>query len=150
MSLNIPTIDCSQDDAGVLFEQLREKLSPHGDVVSEAGRQRTIELFGQPLTPQEVVARICADVQSGGLQSLLDYTTKLDGKKLSTETMRVSADEFREAHAQAEPNYLATIRRIRGNVREFQDAVLPQDASVVREEGEARIELRQRHLPQAT
>ena len=44
--LNIPTIDCSRDDADALIAALRDKLSPRGNVVSEAGKQRTIELFG--------------------------------------------------------------------------------------------------------
>ncbi|MGV2337007.1 MAG UNVERIFIED_CONTAM: hypothetical protein LVR18_23920 [Planctomycetaceae bacterium] len=51
VSLSIPVIDCRNSDARQLFRQLREKLSPRGDVVSEAGRQRTIELFGEPLSP---------------------------------------------------------------------------------------------------
>ena len=56
--LQITTIDCSRDDAEELFRELREKLSPRGDVVSEAGRQRTIDLFGEALSPQQVVERI--------------------------------------------------------------------------------------------
>lgn len=147
MPLNIPTIDCTRDDAGALFEQLREKLSPRGDVVSEAGRQRTIDLFGEPLTPQQVVERICVDVQRDGLAALLEYTQKLDGKELTPQTLRVSQSESEAAHASADPAYLATIRRIRDNIREFQKAVLPEDVRVSREHGEARIELRQRHLP---
>ena len=48
--------------------------SSGGDVVSEAGRQRTIALFGEALTPQQVVERICGDVRRGGLSVVLDYT----------------------------------------------------------------------------
>ena len=45
------------------------------------------------------------------------------------------------------PHFSLRFRRIRDNIREFQQAILPEDALVVREQGEARIELRQRHLP---
>ncbi len=145
--LPIPTIDCRRDDATPLFDALREKLSPRGDVVSEAGRQRTIELFGEPLSPQAVVERICSDVAERGLEAVLEYGAKLDGKELTADTLRVAPEEFAEAHAKADPEYLATIRRIRENVAEFQQAVMTDDVSVVREEGDARIELRQRYLP---
>ncbi|MFH1301014.1 MAG: histidinol dehydrogenase [Planctomycetota bacterium] len=145
--LNITTIDCTRDDATALFSELREKLSPRGNVVSEAGRQRTIELFGEPLSPQEVVERICNDVRNKGREALLDYTAKLDRKQLTPETMRVSAEELEAAHAEADPEYLATLRRIRENIIEFQSALLPDDVKVLREAGESRVELRQRYLP---
>lgn len=147
MPPSIPIIDCSRDDAAALFAQLRERLSPRGDVVSDAGRLRTIELFGEPLTPQQVVARICADVERGGLPIVLDYTERLDGRRLTAETMRVGADELAAAHAAADAQYLATIRRIRDHIVEFQQAVLPRDALLVRQAADARVELRQRHLP---
>ncbi|MCA9025825.1 MAG: histidinol dehydrogenase [Planctomycetaceae bacterium] len=147
MTCNIPIIDCTKDNAEELFAQLRDKLSPRGDVVSEAGRQRTIDLFGEALSPQQVVARICGEVEQGGLSVVLDYTAKLDGKQLTADTMRVSPEEFAAAHAAADEEFLATIRRIRDNIIEFQQAVLPKDARVIREKGDARVELRQRHLP---
>ena len=147
MPLNIPTIDCSQGGAETLFAELREKLSPRGDVVSAAGRQRTIELFGEPLSPQQVVERICSDVRGQGLPAMLSYTSKLDQKDLTSETIRVSADEIAAAHAEADESFLKTIRQIRENILEFQTAILSEDVSVVREQGEARVELRQRYLP---
>jgi histidinol dehydrogenase len=146
-ALQITTIDCRQNDARELFRQLREKLSPRGDVVSEAGRQRTIELFGEALSPREVVRLICDDVRTQGLQAVLQYTTRLDRRELTAETMRVSEQELADAAASASPQFLKTIRKIRDNVAEFQKSVLPQDAVVIRKHGDAVIELRQRHLP---
>ncbi len=143
----IPTIDCRNEDATALFAALREKLSPRGDVVSEAGRQRTIDLFGEPLSPQQVVERICGDVRTGGLNSLLEYSEKLDGKKLSADTMRVSEAEFEEATAKADPDYLDVVRRVRDNVTEFQQAILSSDVEVNRELGGGKVNLRQRYLP---
>jgi histidinol dehydrogenase len=143
----IPTINCHNDDATVLFAELREKLSPRGDLVSEAGRQRTIDLFGEPLTPQQVVERICGDVRTNGLSSLLDYSEKLDGKKLDATSMRVSQSEFEEAAAKADPDYLAVVRRVRDNVTEFQKAILSTDVEVNRGLGDGKVNLRQRYLP---
>ena len=147
MTLNIPTIDCSQGDAQSLFADLREKLSPRGDVVSEAGRQRTIDLFGEPLSPQQVVEKICSDVRDNGLSSLLHYTSKLDRKDLTAEAIRVSAQELADAHAAADQNLLETVRQIRDNILEFQQAILPEDVSVSRGNGDANVKLRQRYLP---
>ncbi len=145
--LAITTIDCRLSDATELFRSLRDKLSPRGDVVSEAGRQRTIELFGEPLSPREVVRRICDDVRGRGLDAVLHYTSKLDRRDLTAESMRVTPEELASAAMQASPEFLAAIRQIRDNITEFQRAVLPRDACVSRSVGEGKVELRQRHLP---
>lgn len=145
--LSITTIDCRRDDARELFRQLRDKLSPRGDVVSEAGRQRTIELFGEPLSPREVVRRICDDVRKRGIDAVLYYTAKLDRRELTPSTIRVAPEELAAAAQNASPQFLATIRQIRDNIAEFQRAILPKDASVVRRNGSEIVELRQRHLP---
>ena len=130
-----------------MFAELREKLSPRGDVVSESGRQRTIDLFGEPLSPQQVVERICGDVARNGLSAVLEYTAKLDRKTLSAETIRVSSDELKAAHTSADSELLEVVRRIRNNIVEFQRAVLAQDVAIIRQDGDARVELRQRYLP---
>ncbi|RLT06149.1 MAG: histidinol dehydrogenase [Planctomycetota bacterium] len=141
------TIDCTKDSAEKLFDSLRQKLSPRGGVVSEAGRKRTIELFGEPLSPQQVVERICGDVRQGGLPIVLDYTKKLDRKELTRETLRVSPAEFDAAFASADPEFLKTLGRIRDNIVEFQTKLLNKTVSLAKQNGDARIELRQRYLP---
>ncbi|MAT14272.1 MAG: histidinol dehydrogenase [Planctomyces sp.] len=145
--LNLTTINCREDDARQLFAELREKLSPRGDIVSEAGRKRTMELFGESLTPQQVVEKICGDIKEQGLESLLYYSKKLDPKEVTAETMAVTAEEMADAHSKASPDYLATIRRIRQNIVDFQTAILTKDVQLLKEEGDVRIDLRQRYLP---
>ena len=145
--LAIPTIDCARDDAERLIAELRTKLSPRGDIVSEAGRRRTVELFGEPLSPQQVVERICHDVQQRGLTAVLEYGSKLDKKELTAETLRVQPAEFEKAHRQADVEYLQTLRRIRDNIVRFQESLLNETVTVLQQEGESRIELRQRVLP---
>lgn len=146
-SLNITTIDCTKESAERLFETLRQKLSPRGDVTSEAGRQRTISLFGESLTPQQVVERICGEVRNGGVATMLEYSRKLDRKELTPETMRVTPAEFEQAFASADKEFLATIGRIRDNIVEFQTKLLNQSVSLIREDAGRRVELRQRYLP---
>src|SRR5206468_1275645 len=92
--LKIERIDARRDDVGLRLAALRQKLSPAGNVVSEAGRRRTIEVFGEPMTPQKVVDRICGDVKSRGLSAVLEYSRKLDKAEFTAETTRVSTAEI--------------------------------------------------------
>ena len=137
-------IDTRRDDVSRALDDLRERLSPRGNVVSEAGRRRTMEVFGEPLSPQQVVERICGDVRQHGLKSLLQYSQKLDRAELTAQTVRVSAEEIAAAHRQAKPEFLATVRRIRDNILEFQQAILHRDVEVKRPSG---VTLRQRYMP---
>ena len=147
MTLTIPTIDCSNQDPLAALAALRQKLSPQGDIVSEAGRQRTIDLFGAPLAPRQVVQRICADVRERGLTAVLEYTAKLDQKELTLATMRVTQEELDAAYAAADPKFLRTLRTIIGNISEFQGRILHEDVRLIRQDGTSRVELRQRYLP---
>jgi histidinol dehydrogenase len=141
----IQRIDARTGDVSAALAALRQKLSPAGNVVSEAGRRRTIEVFGEPLSPQQVVERICGDVKSRGLEAVLEYSRKLDKAELTPATVRVSVDELAAAHAAVDPQFLATIRRIRDNILEFQRAILHRDVEVKR----PGVTLRQRYTPLA-
>jgi len=141
--LSIRRLDTRSDQVDRQLAELREKLSPRGNVVSEAGRRKTIEVFGEPLSPQQVVERICGDVERRGLEAALDYSRRIDKADISAANLRVSQDELAAAHRQADPEFLATIRRIRDNILEFQKAILAKDVEVRR----PGVVLRQRYLP---
>jgi len=142
--LKLMRIDTRRDDVGKKLDELRERLSPRGNIVSEQGRRRTIEVFGEPLSPQQVVERICQEVRAQGIAALLDYSRKLDRAELTPQTIRVSAEEIAAAHRAASPEFLATIRRIRDRIWEFQQALLLRDVEVRRPDG---VVLRQRYQP---
>lgn len=142
--LKLLRIDSRRDDLVSQLDALRERLSPRGNVVSEAGRKRTIDVFGAPLTPGQVVERICEDVRSQGLPALLDYARRLDKATLTGETIRVTPDELAAAHRAADPAFLETVRRVRDNVWEFQRALLQRDVEVRPRPG---VVLRQRYVP---
>ncbi|MCR4415810.1 MAG: histidinol dehydrogenase, partial [Thermoguttaceae bacterium] len=108
---------------------------PRGDVVSQEGRRRTIEIFGEPLSPAQVVERICREVEQRGLAAVLDYSARIDGAKLTAETLRVPAEELSRAHAQADPAFLDAVRHVRDNLRAFQKAILHHDVRVDRPGG---------------
>jgi len=91
-----------------------------------------VEVFGEPLSPQQVVERICGEVRSRRLAAVLEYSRKLDKAELTPQTVRVSEEELAAAHAGADAEFLATVRRIRDNILEFQRAILHHEVEVKR------------------
>lgn len=144
MTLNITRIDTRCDDVTTALQALRDKLSPQGNVVSERGRALTVEVFGRELSPQEVVETICRDVQREGLAAVLRYSQKLDGAEAGKKPLRVSAEQIRAAHSQADAEFLETVRRVRDQIMEFQTAIVHRDVTVTRADG---VFLRQRYVP---
>ncbi|MFM7412263.1 MAG: histidinol dehydrogenase, partial [Planctomycetota bacterium] len=117
-------IDLAAADGRRRLDALRGMLVSQGDVISPAGRQKTIDVFGEPLAPRQVVERICADVRRDGLAALLDYSRRIDGAATTPESLLVPAAELAAAHRDAEPEFLAAVRRIRDRVERFQRALL--------------------------
>lgn len=136
-------IDARQGGEAIL-DEMREKLSPRGDLVSPRGRELTQAVFGKPLTPIEVVETICRDVQRDGTDALLRYTGSLDRAELTAESLRVPAADLRAAHDSTHPKLLESIRRIRDNIVQFQTAILHQDVTIEPKPG---VRLTQRYIP---
>ncbi len=144
VGLNIEVIKTSRQDVRAALAALRRRLSPQGDVVSQAGRQRTIAVFGEPLTPIQVVDRICHDVMARGTEAVLEYTLALDNVRLAPDALRVPEAELVAAHTNADQGFLESVRRIRANILEFQQAILHQDVALARPQG---VRLEQRYTP---
>jgi histidinol dehydrogenase len=134
-NLNIRRIDSRREDIRAAMAELRARLGPQGNVVSEAGRRRTIEVFGEPLSPQQVVERICRDVAQRGVAAVLDYSARIDKAPLTADSLRVPAAELAQAHAAADPRLLEAVRRVAQNIRDFQRAILHRDVRLERTGG---------------
>jgi histidinol dehydrogenase len=130
LSLSIRRIDYASDDALAAIAELRRDLSPKGNVVSPEGRARTIAAFGEPLTPEQVVEKICADVAERGLAAVLDYTRRLDGVSLEPGSVRVSQAELENAYQAADAGYLQTLENVRANILSYQRAILSRDVRI--------------------
>lgn len=143
-SLCIERLDTKHASFHSDIARLRKKLSPDGSVVSERGRELTLSVFGESLSPQEVVERICKDVQIRGTEAVLFYARALDNPSTTALTLRVPSELLRQAHTDASPDFLRTIRRIRDNIVGFQTAILHK--SVVTHPGPG-IVLEQRYAP---
>ena len=141
--LQIEWIDARKDDVQSKIDALRQKLSLKGNIVSESGKQRTIEIFGAPLTPQQVVEKICSDVDEKGLPALLDYSARIDRAKLTADELRVPQEDLDKALAEAEPSFLEAVDRVQENVATFQRAILHKSVRIERPGGW----LGQRYLP---
>lgn len=137
-------IDLSDPSGRRQLQALRHMLASQGDMVSPAGRQRTIDVFGSALTPRQVVERICTDVREKGIEAVLDYSRRIDGGKPTLADLFVPAEALARAHAEADAGFLATIRRIRNRVELFQKAILHRDVTVPLAGGGS---LRQRYVP---
>ena len=91
-----------------------------------------------------MVERICGDVRSQGEKAVLHYTRELDGVELSGGSLRLDLDKLRQAHQAASPDFLDSVRRIRGNIEAFQKAILHTSVEFKPSEG---ICLQQRYRP---
>jgi histidinol dehydrogenase len=137
-------IDLATPSGRASLDALRGTLVSQGEMVSPAGRQRTIDVFGEPLTPRQVVERICHDVRTRGLDALLDYSRRIDGATLAPGSLFVEQTALEAAHRSVDRGFLDAVRRIRDRVERFQRALLAHDVEVPLPGGGV---LRQRYLP---
>ena len=140
----IERLDASHPGFSDSILSLRKKLSPDGSVVSARGKELTIQVFGEPLSPGQVVERICNDVRTIGTSAVLRYARALDDPKITAEGLRVPVDRIKAAHDAASPEFLASVRRIRDNIRLFQSGILHRDVSLHPKPG---VILEQRYTP---
>ena len=140
----IPIWDEKSDNLPERVEALRNKLGVRGDIVSSGSREKTIEVFGEPLTPNQVVAKICEDVRSGGLEVVNRYTKQLDQTEIAFDTIRVQQHQIDEAHQKADPAFLQAVRNVREQVLRFQRAILHEDTTL---ESPGSGKLTHRYLP---
>ncbi len=143
-SLCIERLDAGLGSFADDIARLRKKLSPDGSVVSERGRQLTMEVFGEALSPQRVVERICNDVKQRGTIALLHYAQALDNRDTTAQSLRVPLELLKQSHAGASPEFLETVRRIRENIVGFQSAILHQNVVTRPSPG---VVLEQRYVP---
>lgn len=129
-TVRMERLDASREDFPAAIKRLRAKLSPDGSVVSPRGRELTLKVFGEALSPSEVVQKICNDVRSLGSEAVVRYARALDNPEISSETLRVPLERMKTAHESASPSFLDSIRRIRDNIATFQSSILHKSVRV--------------------
>lgn len=143
-ALSIRRISLGTPEAAEELARLRQQLGAQGDVVSPKSQALTQQVFGSPLTPSQVVERVCADVRKRGREAVFHYTEQFDRTTLTPETLRVSKGEIAEAHAKADRELLETVRRVRQNILAFQSGVVHRSATLLLA---GKHELRLRYRP---
>jgi histidinol dehydrogenase len=143
--LNVRRIHLGTEAAAAAFDALRAQLSAQGNVVSARGRELTRKVFGADLAPAQVVERICEDVRARGAAALFHYTEQFDRVRLGADTLRVTRSEMALAHAAADQEFLAAVKRVRQNILAFQSGLLQRDA-VLTDAGKHELRLRYRPL----
>lgn len=142
--LCIERLDANAESFASGIAALRKKLSPDGSVVSERGKQLTLAVFGKALSPQEVVERICNDVRAEGTAAVIRYAKALDNPDVTPQSLRVPDELLQQSHANASPDFLKTIRRIRQNIVGFQTSILHKNVVTNPSPG---VVLEQRYTP---
>ncbi len=79
--------------------------------------ERNRVLFGEPLTPDQAVARILEDIRLEGDGAVLRYAQKLDG--VPATGIEVPREQWLEARENLDPNLLVAIRHAVTRVRDF-------------------------------
>jgi len=91
-----------------------------------------------------IVAGIIEDVKQRQDEALIDWERKLDEVELTVEAIGVPPDVIDAAHDAAEPEFLALIRRVIENIRQYQRSILIEAPPVLNRGGR---ELSVRYTP---
>ena len=105
-----------QSDAAyrAAVDELRDML--RGGELAAAGESSDLDI------PQ-IVKDVLADVKARGDTAVAELTEKIEKVTLSPKRFRVSAGEIEAAHKSTEPEFLALVRRVAGNIREYQEHI---------------------------
>jgi len=91
---------------------------PFGEIeLPEALQASIVELWGEPLSATEHVARIVADVANEGDAAVARYSKRFD--RSSYEAIEVSRDEFAEAFATVPREQLAAVEFATNRIRQY-------------------------------
>jgi len=90
-----------------------------GSSVPEAVRGALARIFGAPLSPQEAVARIVADVRQRGDDALREWTLRLDG--VDVQPWEVAREEWEEAYAALAPDLAQALELAARRIRSFHE-----------------------------
>lgn len=106
----------------------RQALERHGAhdsmAPSKEARQRTLEIFGEALSPQESVQRILDDVKSQGDKALRHYGRVLDGIEL--DILEVDRGEIDRASNSVNNHLLEALKLSARRVEAYHRSTLPK------------------------
>jgi histidinol dehydrogenase len=107
--------------------RLSRRLDATRRLDTAAYRARVKALFGRPLSPEQVVARIVADVRARGDRALVDYARRLDGVRLSARRLRVTRAELRAGYRRTPTDVRRALELAAARIAEYQRWLMPRD-----------------------
>jgi len=143
--VQIRRIDWAEPTAAADLGALRDVLGVEEGQVTEEQRKRTVEAFGEPLSPISVVRRILDEVRLRGNAAVIKYTQKLDDVELTPRDLLVDPREFAAAYERVEPEYRQALSVAKANIEQFQRHVLCTAPAPLARDG-VRIEMVYRPL----
>ena len=81
-------------------------------------------IFGQPMTPEEVVARIVTDVAERGDDAVREYTRRLDGAEPAS--LELTREEVMRAASAVPQEVVEALRTSASRVRQFHASTMPR------------------------
>jgi histidinol dehydrogenase len=106
---------------------------------SPALKQGIRDVFGENLTPYQVVERIIAQVRDRGDSALMDYTKKLDGVELGF--LEVSEEDIAQAHGDVSSELISALNLAAERIRSFHQAHKPESSIDYAEGGLGQLQL---------
>ncbi len=85
-------------------------------------RETTFKVFGQELSPEEVVRRIIRDVREDGDNAVRYYNSRIDGA--SPVELRVTRDEIRDAYDALDRELVEALQFAAGRIRSYHETQL--------------------------
>lgn len=85
--------------------------------VSQRVLDRNMQIYGEPLTPVQVVERIVRDVRARGDAALREWTARLDSVTL--QQIEVPQERWKEAAARIDPDLLEALQLAAGEIERF-------------------------------
>ena len=114
--MNIATIKTDTPKGQLAVAALKEML-----------RKGELTAGASAVDVRAIVSDIIADVENGGDIAAAAMTSRLDQANITPANIRVSPEEIRDAHGNADAEYLQLVRRVAQNIRQYQESILITD-----------------------
>lgn len=105
-------------------EALAQRRQPEASNPTAESRRRTIEIFGEDLSPEQSVRRILDDVRRDGDDAVRKYTRLLDGT--NDITLEVDRAEIESAPSQVDGSLIEALTLSSRRVEDYHRSSMPQ------------------------
>lgn len=98
-------------------------------------RERNQEIFGEDLSPTELVHRIVQDIRYKGDEALFHYTKLFDRTLLTPSNLMVSEEEFLSAERSADPDVISSLKKAADHIFSYHEEQKPRSWMTYRAHG---------------